>query len=172
MHGLVSTFRISVEGDRAMRRTMIVGFALLIAASEASAQLAEPPQSSVDIAVKAAAKRKARTQAQRQSFAQRQAQAQAIAQQQAELQMEQMAQRQEAARIRAQERNTTNRIKNDIMKDLDARDLRVKHKSEYEKQVEYWKVRREQEERSKREAELSRRQTQLELELRRRSSGR
>ncbi len=78
-----------------MRRTMIVGLALLIAASTAYSQQAGPqakPESSVDIAVKAAAKRKARTkakaQARSQAYAaiQRQAQeAQAQAQVQAQM---------------------------------------------------------------------------------------
>ncbi len=87
-----------------MRRTMIVGFALLIAASGASAQQAGPPakpvlkaeatppakelnavpqaqpETSADIAARAAVKRKAQAQVRRRSFAQLQAQAQAQAQ--------------------------------------------------------------------------------------------
>ncbi len=87
-----------------MRRTMIVGFALLIAASGASAQQAGPPakpvlkaeatppakelnavpqaqpETSADIAARVAVKRKAQAQVRRRSFAQRQAQAQAQAQ--------------------------------------------------------------------------------------------
>jgi acyl-CoA reductase-like NAD-dependent aldehyde dehydrogenase len=96
---------------------MIVGFALLIAASGASAQQAGPPakpvlkaeatspakelnavpqaqpETSADIASKVAAKRKAQTQVRRRSFANRQAQAQAQAQALAEQQEIQRQQR-------------------------------------------------------------------------------
>ncbi len=129
-----------------MRRTMIVGLALLIAASGASAQQAGPPakpvlkaeatppakelnavpqaqpETSADIAARVAVKRKAQAQVKRRSFANRQAQAQAQAQAIAEQQALRWQQIQETARVAREAREAREQVKDHAL----IRDMREK----------------------------------------------
>jgi hypothetical protein len=134
-----------------MRRTMIVGFALLIAASGASAQQAGPPakpvlkaeatppakelnavpqaqpETSADIAVKAAAKRKTQAQVRRRSFAQRQAQAQAQNQAIAEQQALRWQQIKETARVAREAREAREQAKDHaVIRDMRERARRIR----------------------------------------------